>query len=68
MYKSNKGVGAPEIEIWLGASHIVRPVMYYWILPASVIPVSAKTVQRLTHLEKQTYEWKARTEAFDDKI
>ena len=68
MYKSNKGVGAPELEIWLGASHRVIPVMYYWILPVSVIPVSEKTLQRLAHLENQTYEWKARTKTFDDKI
>ena len=68
VYKSNAGVGAPELAKWLGVSHRVGPLMSYWILPASGIPVSATTFQMLTHLEKENDEWKTRTKTFDDKI
>ena len=31
-YKTNAGVGAPELGRWLGVSHRVGPIMSYWIL------------------------------------
>ena len=39
-FKSNGGAGGAEIGIWLGVSHRVGPLMSYWILPKSVIPIS----------------------------
>ena len=51
-YKSNAGVGSPDLGRWLGVSHRVGPIMSYWVLPRSGIPISCTTVQRLTNLEK----------------
>ena len=34
LYKSNAGVGAPELGMWLGVSHSIGPEMSYWVLPA----------------------------------
>lgn len=68
VYKSNAGIGPPELARWLGVSHRIGPLMSYWLLPASGIPISATTVQRLTYLEQQTDEWKQRQQAFDNKL
>ena len=46
-FKSNDGVGGAEIGRWLGVSHRVGPLMSYWILPKSGIPISCTTVQRM---------------------
>ena len=46
-FKSNGGVGGAEIGRWLGVSHRVGPLMTYWILPKSGIPISCTTVQRM---------------------
>lgn len=46
-FKSNGGVGGEEIGRWLGVSHRVGPLMSYWILPKSGIPISCTTVQRM---------------------
>lgn len=42
--------------------------MSYWILPVSGIPISCVTVQRLTTLEMQTDEYKARMKEYEDKL
>jgi hypothetical protein len=36
----------------------VGKLMSYWVLPELWIAISCTTVQRLTHLEKQTDEYK----------
>ena len=64
-FKSNAGLGSYEIGRWLGVSHRVGPLMSYWILPRSGIPISCSTVQRLTMLEQQTEETKQRMSTFD---
>ena len=46
-FKSNGGVSGAEIGRWLGVSHLVGPLMSYWILPKSGIPISCTTVQRM---------------------
>ena len=60
VFRQNAGIGKSEIGIWLGVSHKVGQLMSYWILPISGIPISCVTVQRLTNLEQQTDEWRAR--------
>ena len=42
--------------------------MSYWILPVSIITISCTTVQRVTHLEKQTDEYKKRMSDFHNKL
>ena len=64
-FKSNTGLGPDEIGRWLGVSHRIGPLMSYWILPRSGIPISCSTVQRLTILEQQTKETKQRMSTFD---
>lgn len=70
-FRQNAGLGPLELGRWLGVSHRVGPMMSYWILPSSGIPISCTTVQNLTYLEQQTDEWKRKMEAFsrglDDK-
>ena len=39
VYKTNAGVGQPELGRWLGVSHRVGQVMSYWVLPQSGIPI-----------------------------
>jgi hypothetical protein len=57
-FKTNAGLGPKEIGRWLGVSHRTGPLMTYWILPKSGIPISCDTVQRVTNSEKETDEVK----------
>jgi len=66
MFKSNAGVESPELGRWLGVSHRTGPLLSYWILPASGIPISCNTVQRLTNLEQSITEMKEKMEAFTE--
>ena len=66
--RNNAGIGVPEVGRWLSVSHRVGHLMSYCILPESVIPVTCTTLQRMTNLEKQTYEYKARMKEFDVKL
>ena len=67
-YKQNAGLGKIQIGRWLGVSHRVGKLMSYWILPESGIAISCTTVQRVTHLEKQTEEYKKKMKDFQDKL
>ena len=49
-------------------SHRTGQLMSYWILPPSGIVISCTTVQRLTHSEMQTDEWKERMSKFNEGI
>ena len=60
IYQQNAGLDKPEIGIWLGVSHKVGKLMTYWVLPEFRIAMSCTTVQRVTHLEKQTDKYKKR--------
>ena len=68
VYKTNAGVGDPEIARWLGVSHRVGQLMSYWVFPESGIPISCTTVQRLTIAEQQTDEWKERMMKFEQSV
>ena len=67
-YRNNAGLGVPQVGQWLGVSHRVGHLMSYWILPETGIPVFCTTLQRITNLEKQTGEYKARMKDFDVKL
>ena len=68
VFKQNAGVNAPKLGRWLGLSHRIQQLTTYWILPASVIPISCHTVQRLTVPEEQTTEWKSGISAFEEGL
>ena len=68
VYRSNAGMGLPEIGRWLGVSHRVGKLMSYWIFPSSGIPISATSVQRITNLERQTMEYKKKMSEYDDMV
>lgn len=53
MFCTNAGLGPSEIGRWLGISHCIGPLMTYWVLPKSRIPISTDSVQRLTTLEQK---------------
>ena len=67
-YKQNAGLGEPCLGRWLGISHRVGPLMSYWILPKSGLPMSCVTVQPLSYLDQQTDENKAQMGEFNDVI
>ena len=68
LYKQNAGLGEPCLGRWLGILHRVGPLMSYWILPKSGIPMSCVTVQPLSYIDRQTDENKARMEEFTNAI
>src|SRR6056300_2119734 len=53
-FRTDGGLGTNEIGRWLGVSHRVGPLMTYWVLPKSGIPISTDTVQAITQEELQT--------------
>ena len=67
-YRSNAGMGTPEIGRWLGVSHRVGQLMSYWILTEHGTHISCATVQRLTNLEQQKDEYKKRMNDFQTKL
>ena len=68
LYRSNAGLGEVELARWLGVSHRVGRLTSYWILPASGIPISATTAQRLTYDERNTEEMRKRMEDYEEKL
>lgn len=67
-YKQNAGLDEPKIGRWLGISHRVGPLMSYWILPESGIPISCTTVQPLSFLDQDTTHIKTLMEQYNQKI
>ena len=67
-YRTNAGLGQPELGKWLGVSHRVGQLMSYWILPISGIPISCTTVQQLTNLERETEENRRRMNEFQQAL
>lgn len=67
-FRSNAGLGEPEIGRWCGVSHKIGQLMSYWILPESGIPISCVTVQRMTDAEMATREMQQRMDEFDTRI
>ena len=67
-FKEDTGVGETKLGIFLGVSHYIGSLMSYWVLPASGIPISRTTVQRVTNLESQTEQCKKSFEVYDRAI
>ena len=67
-YKQNAGLGETRIGRWLGVSHRVGTLMSYWILSAECKVLSRTPVQRITNLELQLDETKARCKNYDECI
>lgn len=67
-FRTNAGLGPRELGRWLGISHRRGPLMTYWILPISCIPISCDSVQRVTRAELETEEVKQQTRQFTDAI
>ena len=67
-YKEKAGLDVPWIGKFLGIADSVSNLMTYHILPASGIPITAGTVQRVTHLEQQTDAVRQRMIEFNNKI
>ena len=65
---TDAGLGETKIGRYLGPSHQAVSLMSYWILPASGIPVSQTTIQRITYLETCTDAKKSRFKVFDGSI
>ena len=67
-FKEDAGLGKTAIGRFIVFSHHIGFLMSYWILPASGIPVSRTTVQRITNLEAQTDQCKKRFEVYNRRI
>ena len=67
-FRTNGGIAEPKIGRWLGVSHKVGPLMSYWILPESGIPISCVTVQRITNAELARDETKSLAKKYDATI
>ena len=52
-FKEDSGLGEIKLGRFLGVSHSVGSLMSYWVLPASGIPITRTTVQRVTNLESR---------------
>jgi hypothetical protein len=63
--KENAGLGETKLGRWLGVLHRISTLMLYWVLTKDGKVLLRTTVQRVTSLELQTAENKARTLEFD---
>ena len=68
LFKEDAGLGETQIGRFLGPSQKFGSLMSYWIFPASGIPVSRATVQRVTYLDTCTDSSKQRFEVYDKSI
>ena len=66
--KEDSGLGEIKLGRFLGVSKQVGSLMSYWVLPASGIPVSRTSVQRVTNLESQTEQCQRRFKIYDQQI
>ena len=67
-YNDNAGLGDTKLGKCLGISLRVGSLMYYWVLTANGTVVSRTTVSRVTNLEAQTDNKKARITTLDKAI
>ena len=67
-FKEDSGLVETKIVRFLGVSHHIGSLMSYWFLPASGIPMSRITTERVTNLELQTEQCKKRFEVYDRAI
>lgn len=67
-FKPDASIGEIKLGRFLGISRNTGSLMSYYVLPASGIPVSCTTVQRVTELEKQTDANREHFNAFTKSI
>ena len=67
-WRENAGLGETQIGRWLGVSHQVAGIMAFHVLAKTGSVVSRTTVQKITNLEQETNEMKARLIEFDSAI
>ena len=67
-YRDNAGLGMTKLGRWLGVSHRIGTLMSFWILTATGKVLSRTTVQRVTNLELQIDDNKAKCVAFTTAI
>ena len=67
-YEENAGLDVPWIGKFLGIADSVSNLMTYHILPVSGIPITAGTVQGVTHLEQKTDAVRQQMIEFNNKI
>ena len=59
-YHTNTSLGEISIGRWLGVSHKVGHIMYYWVLTVLGHAISCATVQLITDSEINTNKWSQR--------
>ena len=67
-YRENAGLGETKMGRWLGVSHRVGTLMSFWVLTSTGKVLSRTTVQRITNLETQLDENKARMSNFTSAL
>ena len=67
-YNNNTGLGETKLGKWLSVSHRVGILMPYWVITENGRVVSRMDVSRITNIEAQTDEKKARITALDKAI
>ncbi len=63
-FRENAGLGETKLGEWLGVSHRVGTMMSFWVITSAGKVLSRTTVQRVTNLELQLEENKAKCLAF----
>ena len=67
-FEQNASLCEPEVERWLGVSHQVGPLISYWILLKSDIPVSCTTSHPLSYIDQQTNWYQSEMKYFTENI
>ena len=67
-FKEDAGLGETKLERFLGVFCEVRSLISYWVFPASGIPMSRTTVQRVANIESQTEQFKKIFSVYDKRI
>ena len=67
-YNNNSGLGETKLLKSMGVYHSVGSLMFYWLFTSNGMVVSRTTVSRVTNLEAQTDETKAKITALDKAI
>ena len=67
-YRENVRLGETKLGSWLGVSHRIGTIMSFWVITAYGKVLSRTTVQRVTNLELQVEENKAKCTTFTADI
>jgi hypothetical protein len=67
-FRENAGLGETKLGRWLGVSHRIGTLVSFWVVTSTGKVLSRTTVQRVTNLELQLEENKAKCEAFTTAI